>query len=369
MRLLRSISILCLLAILTVLLPGCDASSKSQPVTVGDDSAPPSDETSDDVLRAKLDHALDASYYRRQLDTQTNAAWQVLHGVLAFGRDALVMHQSQSVKTVDWLSAGGNLQGWKVVPHAKGLESVMDEGSKAGEGHPDQWLAVLSQCDLPRNHPITTRGRTFTLEDMVRYSQWNLFEGKECSWSLIALSVYLTPDARWTARDDSQWSLERIVAMEADHALGEGACGGSHRLIGMAMALNRYREQQPDAELTGGWLAAHEVIEDALVAAQENQQANGEFSTDYFQRPARSNNLNNRIGATGHTLELLAIALPENRLREPWVVRSADLLCSLLKSVEHLDVDCGPLYHAVHGLALYRQRLYGTKTYTARSSG
>jgi hypothetical protein len=63
------------------------------------------------------------------------------------------------------------------------------------------------------------------------------------------------------------------------------------------------------------------------------------------------------LAATGHVFEVLALALDDERLAEPWVTRAADRLVTLLEQTEDVDVECGGLYHAVHGLALYRRRI------------
>jgi hypothetical protein len=76
-----------------------------------------------------------------------------------------------------------------------------------------------------------------------------------------------------------------------------------------------------------------------------------------------------RLGATGHVFEVLALALADDRLQEPWVTRAADRLVTLLEQTADLDVECGGLYHAAHGLALYRRRICPHDTSPAASGG
>ncbi len=47
----------------------------------------------------------------------------------------------------------------------------------------------------------------------------------------------------------------------------------------------------------------------------------------------------------------------DERLAEPWVGRAVERLVSLMEQTADLDVECGGLYHAAHGLALYRHRI------------
>jgi hypothetical protein len=68
-----------------------------------------------------------------------------------------------------------------------------------------------------------------------------------------------------------------------------------------------------------------------------------------------------RLSATGHVFEVVVSALDDERLREPWVTRAAERLVSLLEQTADVDVECGGLYHAAHGLLLYRHRICGAE--------
>jgi len=61
-----------------------------------------------------------------------------------------------------------------------------------------------------------------------------------------------------TLDNGTEWTLEKLVAMEAAADLAESACGGSHRLYGLTVAINRYLAAtgQDAADLAGGWAEA-----------------------------------------------------------------------------------------------------------------
>ena len=320
---------------------------------------------SDDQLRARIDAVLSHTEQQRALSLEDNAAWQILHAVLAFGRRFDVDHGREQVNALDWVLDGGAMRGWSMKPTEIGLRAELEPG-KLGQGHEDQWLAVISQCGLTHKQPIVVGERTFQIYDLLKQSMYDTYEGKECSWSLIGLSRYLVPvDQEWQARDGETWSVERMIGMEAgdegqwEQHINDAACGETHRLIGMTMALERYREQYPDNELSGGWQAAQQRIQWAIRAARQHQLSNGAFSLNYFQRSSNSPDLAEHLGATGHTLEFLALALDEEQLREPWVTRAANYLCGLFEKTQQIDLECGALYHAAHGLVLYRERRFG----------
>jgi hypothetical protein len=50
------------------------------------------------------------------------------------------------------------------------------------------------------------------------------------------------------------------------------------------------------------------------------------------------------------------MALPQSRLNEEWVQRGITNVARDLIVNRNTEADCGPLFHALHSLVLYRQR-------------
>ncbi|MCA9238250.1 MAG: hypothetical protein KDA44_22410 [Planctomycetales bacterium] len=321
-------------------------------------------------LRDKIDSVLHATRYERQMSLQQNAAWQIMHGVLAFGRDFEVLDGDKSVNVLDWVFAGRPMKGWTLTPTDVGLRAELEPG-RNGQGHEDQWLAIISQCDVSPDQRVIVGSNEYKVYDIIKRSMYDCYDGKESSWTLIALSNYLSPpDQTWTARDGETWSLGRLAGMEAGSTYNEndwlpriwdGACGGTHRLIGLTMALNRWQAAYPDRELTGDWKAAQDRVQWAVETAHSYQLPSGAFSIMFFQRPAGSRSIDEHLAATGHILEFLSLALSKQRLQEPWVEHAVEYLCDLLERTRELDLECGALYHAAHGLVLYRERVWGER--------
>ncbi len=283
------------------------------------------------LLRTMIDDQLDFIEQQRELSLERNAAWQIMHGVLAFGRDFQVLHGDQHVNALDWVLAGKPMKGWTLRKGSAGLRAELEPG-KNGQGHEDQWLAVVSQSGIDSKHSLIVADRQYQMHDVLTQAMHDTYDGKECPWTLVGLSQYLQPiDQSWEAAGGSRWSVERMLTMAGgaeydpeygEQLVNEGACGGTHLLIGMAMVLARYQQQYPDRELAGGWKVAAERIAWAVRTARANQLPDGSFSIRYFERPARSRSVGENLGATGHTLELLAIALDRQQLAEPWVRRA-----------------------------------------------
>ncbi len=320
-------------------------------------------------LCEQLDEALVSTFEDRHLSLQEHAAWQILHGVLAYQQSFLVDYRGQRVSAVQHVLDGGQMNGWTmqvVIDSAtgqRGLRALLEPGTQTGQGHADQWLAVLAQCGLLPTQPIKIGEDVLTLQDYVAQVQWDVPRNleREYSWTLIGLTSYLPTDAQWPASDGQTWGIEKLVEIEAGQELGSSACGGTHRLIGLAMALNRHLAQ--GGQVTGVWRQADQVIQAAIEHARKFQNPDGSFSTRYFEGPGSSPDLAQNLGTTGHILEFLALAMTDQQLQEQWVQRAAAHLCDLFRRTAQVPLECGALYHAAHGLVLYRERLFGPRSY------
>ena len=309
-------------------------------------------------IEAVVAHARDA----RRLDAAVHGAWQVVHGILAYGSDFPLAHDGTVGPALEYLLGGGPLTGWHLRPGKHGIVALVEEGSTTGQGHPDQWLGYLSQCGLggvPLDTKLVVRDRGYTLADLLEQAKHDIRPGQEATWTLMALSAYLPPDASWTAADGSTWTIEQVVQMEADADLSTSACGGAHRLAGLALALAAHRaaRENPATPLSGGWADAENRLADAVDRARRFQQPDGSFSTHFFDRPGTSPDVFARLGANGHVFEVLALAVDDDELAAPWVKRAAERLVSLLEQTADVDIECGALYHAIHGLMLYNRRV------------
>lgn len=312
-----------------------------------------------DDLQREIDEVIDFTA-ERNLDATNNAAWQVVHGILAYGDDLKMTDRNgKVVPALQYLSDGGELRGWKLQPGDHGLEAIVEAGSSTGQGHEDQWLGYLSLLGLPLDHPLKVGSQTFQVRDLLTQAQWDVYDGMEATWTLMAVSSYLPPDATWKAKDGTDWSVERIVDMETKQDLAESACGGSHRMVGIATAVNRHNEQQ--GELKGAWVAADAKIKDCLRRAREFQQPNGALSAAYFERPSTSGDLAQQIQTTGHVLEFVVVSCSDEELDDPWIQRAVQYLCKSFRLTKDADVECGWLYHATRGLKIYRDRRFGPR--------
>lgn len=326
----------------------------------------------DEELLRQIDDALEFTFNRR-LDTKVNAAWQIIHGCVPYREEFLIRHEGQDVRAIEFLFNGGTVEGWEFEPGIvldpatgrRGLRAITQPGSNRAQGHEDQWLGYLSGCQLPLDTKINVGEQTYTLADYLAQIEHDVPRNllQEYSWTLMALATYRDYNYTWTASDGKEWSVAKLVEIELDHDVNSSACGGSHRMVGLTMALNKCKAQ--GGELEGVWKRLDERVTALIEKVQEYQNADGSLSSNYFNRPGKSVDLADAMGSAGHVLEFLMVALDDEQVREPWVTRAVLTQCKMFRSTKKVDLECGGLYHSASALRLYRERRFGSRTFIA----
>jgi hypothetical protein len=367
------------LGTLGLLLAGCG--TQGGPVTpatpVASNSASPAEAgavASDDEILRQIDEALDWTYNHRRLTVgQSNndqAAWQIVHGALAFKREFLINDGEKDVSAVDYVLAGRPMKGWNLrkgdlldeATKRYGVKALVEEDKK-GQGHCDQWMGYLSDCHLPIDETIIVEGEKHTIQDYIDQIKLDVVENPtdEYSWTLMCLTAYYPTDYAWKAKDGSDWNIEKLVEIELGHNLDQSACGGTHRMTGLTMAYNRH--VAAGKPLTGQWELLGKRIEECQAKAQQLQNPDGSLSSNYFARPGKAADLALAVGSAGHVMEFLATSMDKEELQQDWVKRAVLDVCKTFRKTKAVDVECGALFHAAHGLVLYREKVYGPRTF------
>jgi hypothetical protein len=367
------------LGTLALLLAGCG--TQGGPVTpatpVASNSAPSAEAgalASDDEILRQIDEALDWTYNHRRLTVgQSNndqAAWQIVHGALAFKREFLINDGEKDVSAVDYVLAGRPMKGWNLrkgdlldeTTKRYGVKALVEEDKK-GQGHCDQWMGYLSDCHLPIDETIVVEGEKHTIQDYIDQIKLDVVENPtdEYSWTLMCLTAYYPTDYAWKAKDGSDWNIEKLVEIELGHNLDQSACGGTHRMTGLTMAYNRH--VAAGKPLTGQWELLGKRIEECQAKAQQLQNPDGSLSSNYFARPGKAADLALAVGSAGHVMEFLATSMDKEELQQDWVKRAVLDVCKTFRKTKAVDVECGALFHAAHGLVLYREKVYGPRTF------
>ncbi|MFW6124934.1 MAG: hypothetical protein ACOC46_02190 [Pirellulales bacterium] len=335
--------------IFTAMLVACPRLTAQTPPLAGDS-------TPEAILQRRLADALDLTR-RRYLRAGVHTPWQVFHGIIAFGTEFSIRPPSSDelVNAVEFMCTDARVSGRRLlVPTRYGLEPI--EGT-AMEGHPDQFLAILAQSGVPIDFPVLVDGQQYRVEHLVTQAQSDYTTGQEASWTLIALATYLPPDARWSNRYGSAVEIEDLVAAEVGVEPVTAACGGTHNLYALAYGLNR--QLAAGRSLTAPWQRAAQKIDTYISYTRSLQNADGHFSSRYYEGRGRARDFAHRIETTGHTLEWLSLALSDEELEQGWVTRGVEALLDAFEATRSVPLDCGALYHGAHALALYRDRRFG----------
>jgi hypothetical protein len=331
------------------------AAASSDP-TMGHDGKPLTPELA--ALGAKLRKTL-ATYEPKHLNARDNSCWEVMHGLIAFGPRTEIFRDGPGGPTVNamgWLCWGARCQGQPLIvlendhPHA--LYGV------GLEGHGGQYLAMLAQWRVKPTSQMRIGGKDFTVADYIEEEKLTCQAGTELTFKLIALSHYLPSDAKWTSRYGEEWTIPKLLKAEIEAPVHGAACGGSHRLFGIANAVKeRAKRGEP---IDGQWARAQKYISDyQRYTLNTLQNTDGSLSTEWFSYPAdRSFDPDRKLQTTGHMLEFLVWSLPDDQLRDPKVVKSVNFLTDLLASNPDRAWSIGPLGHALHALMIYHERMF-----------
>lgn len=312
-----------------------------------------------DPLMKIVDEAIEVTRMRN-LDFQQHTPWQILHGLLALRENYTIKNGNEFVNALDFLSTKARYkgEGWFEKTQYGGRAHPYNGTPYDFEGHVNQTMAIIAMCNVPLTHKFhTANGQVVTMQDMVRHAQYALNPKDELTWTLWFLTHYVDQDTTWTTAAGQRWSMEALVRNQNAASINNSPCGGCHNLFAVAYARNAY--MQKHGQLRGAWLEADQRLQQYISAAQSMQNRDGSFATEFFRARGHSTQFNERIKASGHMLEWLLVALPKKRLNEQWMRNGVYSLATDLITNASQPADCGPLYHSLHALVLYKQRMQG----------
>src|SRR5262249_22656736 len=166
--------------------------------------------------------------------------WTVFHGILGLGPELTLRDpHGRRVKALDYICAGGQLPGLGFRPTAHGLDVFMGQ-TGFSQGHQDQFVAEMAQWGMPPDRTFVVEGKTYTFLDFARQSKMRarVTAGQELSWAIIIVGQYLGTDLEWVNEAGEKLRFEDMMRYELDAPIEEAACGGTHRLFGLAWTYN-----------------------------------------------------------------------------------------------------------------------------------
>jgi len=309
-------------------------------------------------LEQKIDLCIRVFGINELEDASERSPWGIMHAAIAFGQESSCKANGRSVNALEWLENNGQCRGERLMYVKDG--HLKTRSGPGFEGHEGQFLAILAQSGVSPHEELHVDGQKFTIVDLIKKEMDSCRPNTELTFKLIGLSYYLDADAEWKSDDGQDWSISRLIAEELKQPIIGVACGGTHRLMGLTICVQRRKLQEK--EIVGEWQRAEEFIQDYIQYALSLRNPDGSFSTKWFEGREMIADPQRRLQTTGHILEWLVFALSVEELKDPRVVKSVDYLAELMLSDSKIQWNVGPKGHALRALALYKRRFYRGET-------
>lgn len=300
-----------------------------------------------------------ATYYHEPISIADHSPWGIMHALIAYGVDTQIVVNGKQVNAIGHLCFNQPCRGMQLMTlEGKNLRVQIGPGY---QGHAGQFLAMLAQSRVMVDYPIRVGGREFTVADLIESEKQTCRTKSELTFKLIGLSHYLPLDATWKNDLGENWSISRLIKEELAQNVVGAACGGTHRMTGFSYAVNR--KVKLNEEFDGQFLRAAKFVDNYHDYIFKLQNSDGSFSTNWFAGRGDDPTEKRRIETTGHMVEWLVCSLPKDQLTDPRVVKAVDYLSKLLlnQAQKKQTIEIGPRGHALHGLAIYGERVFGDR--------
>jgi hypothetical protein len=374
----RPLGLLILVAVATLSSVGCPP---APPATSPSASLPrplpsaqvPVTARADNGLRSRIEQAINV-VRARELEA-SHGFWTIFHGIVGLGPDVMMLDRKSGrrIKALDAIRSGtADMPGLKFEDRgAEGVDvlNATDADRFFAQGHQDQFVAEMAQWGVPLELEFRIGGVTRQFRDFVRYTKLraSIKQKQELGWAILILAEYEGTTLSWTNKYGEALTFEDLIRYEAESPMDAEesvrlgqlplACGGTHRLFGLSWSLHVHLQRGGKVE--GVWKLVQDKTDHWARTAKQLQNPDGSFSTNWFTSRGNAADRGGRLTTTGHTFEWLALALPDEELKAPWMEEAARYLATLILEMQHEAVEGGALYHAIHGLLIYYARVWG----------
>jgi len=313
---------------------------------------------------------------KRQLELQKDSPASVIAYCFAYGADTQVFQISQLQQPASGqrrqpqpaasrapIYAIGALcwnypSGGKTLLRPDGKNII----AKVGPGlqrKPGTLLAMLAMSSIADNYEIRVGDTTGSIVDLVQAEKAACATDADMSLALIGLSFYCDCEEEWTNELGEKWSISRMVLAELLHPADQGTSNITDQLLGLACAVRRFESE--GIELTGPMLDAKNYLESFEKFALSAQNEQGLWHPRFFLFKGSTQNQWEALYSGGHIFRFLAFSLPDEKLTDPIVVRSARALADLVNKVANTPAtterQMEALATVLHAIAIYNDRL------------
>jgi hypothetical protein len=226
--------------------------------------------------------------------------------------------------------------------------------------HPDHWLACLSEAEIPRDALVSTPQGRFTFADALEQAAYSFDPNHlEIEWSALSLVLWLPPQSRWVNRDGREVSFDQMALELIRPKPKTGACAGTHRLYTLTALLRVDDEHHILTTETRG--KSLDYLRTIAPLLQASQHAEGYWTAAWGLgaaglHGAESTDIPQRVVATGHHLEWLAIAPAELHPPRDDLHKAARWLVRTIRAQDHATLMREYMFysHVLSAFCLWR---------------
>jgi hypothetical protein len=231
--------------------------------------------------------------------------------------------------------------------------------------HHDHLLASLAEAGVRLDRSVFTAARQTTMRAVLAESLRDFrLDERETEWSTLAFALYLAPQHTSTWHNAQGRRIE--FDMLADRLMrchrNQGVCLGTHRVYTLMTLLRLNDEYGGDLLRDDTITAAKQFLQDTRDLLVASQSEDGSWPPNWYSGGTAGNNRDpsekphDRVIATGHHLEWLAIAPVELQPPHECIVRAAAWLITNIQKTPQDTIDAQYTFysHAANALAMWR---------------
>jgi hypothetical protein len=307
-------------------------------------------------LHELVERAIRSTIERMHFSAKRNTPWELIHAALGLGPDyEIAGSDGRPVRFVDYLRTGALYRGQSTFMLIDGRVKVRPKRHRSEfEGHPNQFLAYFAEMNLPLSFRFNTASESFTVREMLSNAQYQYNPSEESTFTTIAFAAYMRDGETWRDEFGHEHTLDELIALELRAKRGRLSCGGTHTDFALALATKQLTS--PSHPILDAVLAR---LSDDIRSVRGSQRVDGSLcfpNEENLSEVARDAEPIDKVFATGHNLEWLVLALPENEFRSEWLARAVRFIANELIGSSSDVIDIGYIFHAIHGLRMYEWR-------------
>ncbi len=230
--------------------------------------------------------------------------------------------------------------------------------------HRDHTVATLAEVGVPLDFSIHTPDGLATMRDLVQYVLLSFaLDQQEYEWSSLVAGLFLAPQRQWFNSAGRRLTFDMLALRIMRQRMPQGVCYGNHRLFTLAALLQLDQQHRIFAPRVRS--IAVRYLQGMSRRLVQHQHPRGFWNGQWPARKPESlrpattgtvDRLPDRILATGHALEWMAIAPEEVLPPREVVVRAAAWLSETILGLGEQDILQWYTFlsHAGRALAMWR---------------